>query len=174
MGEQFVTLAGIVRARGNRGEVLATDLTDREDRFESSSWFFLENGQGERREMKLEEAWRQKDRWVLKFEGVDSISAAEELRGWKVQIPEEELGPPPEGEYYLGDLVGCRIVDIATGREIGTVEDVLEPGGSLLLEVSGAGGEILIPFVDEICREVSREKREIRVELPEGLEELNS
>ncbi len=174
MGEEFVTLAGIVRARGNRGEVLATDLTDREDRFQPSSRFFLEDGQGERREMKLEEARRQKDRWVLKFEGVDSISAAEQLRGWKVQISEEELGPPPEGEHYLDDLVGCRVVDVATGREIGTVEDVLEPGGSLLLEVNGAGGEILIPFVDEICRDVSREKREIRVELPEGLEELNS
>jgi len=111
---------------------------------------------------------------VLKFREVDSISAAEELRGCKVRIPEDELGPPPEGEHYLDNLVGCCVVDAESGREIGIVEEVLEPGGSLLLDVRGEKGQILIPFVDEICREVSEEKREIRVRLPEGLEELNS
>jgi 16S rRNA processing protein RimM len=169
-----VTLARIVRSRGNRGEVLAEDLAGREDRFLPAGRFFLENQQGERREALLEEVWKQRDRWVLKFAGVDSISAAEELRGWKVRIPEEELGPPPEGEHYLADLVGCRVLDAESGREIGIVEEVLEPGGSLLLDVRGERGEVLIPFVDEICREVSEEKREIRVRLPEGLEELNS
>ena len=169
-----MTLARIVRTRGNRGEVLATDLADRGDRFSPESRFLLEDVQGQRREAMLEEAWKHRDRWVLKFKGVDSISAAEELRGWKVQIPEEELGPPPEGEYYLDFLLGCRVVDADSGREIGVVEEVLEPGGSLLLAVRGDRGEILIPFVDQICREVSEEKREIRVRLPEGLEELNS
>jgi len=66
------------------------------------------------------------------------------------------------------------VLDAETGREIGVVEGVLEPGGSLLLDVRGERGEILIPFVSEICREVSEERREIRVRLPEGLEELNS
>lgn len=174
MDEEFVTLARIVRSRGNRGEVLATDLTDREDCFSPSSRLFLESSQGERREATLEEAWRQRDRWVLKFEGIDSISAAEELRDWKVRISGEELGPPPEGEHYLADLIGCRVLEAKTGREIGIVDEVLEPGGSLLLQLTGAGGEILVPFVDEICREISEEKREIRVSLPEGLEELNS
>lgn len=174
MDEEFVTLACIVRSRGNRGEVLAVDLTDREDRLLPQSRLFLESLQGEQREATLEEAWRQRDRWVLKFEGIDSISAAEELRGWKVRISGQELGPPPEGEHYLADLIGCRVLEAKTGREIGIVDEVLEPGGSLLLQVMGAGGEVLVPFVDEICREVSEEKREIRVSLPEGLEELNS
>ena len=43
MDEEFVTLARIVRSRGNRGEVLATDLTDREDCFSPSSRLFLES-----------------------------------------------------------------------------------------------------------------------------------
>jgi 16S rRNA processing protein RimM len=169
-----VTLARIVRARGNRGEVIAEDLIGREDGFSPASRIFLEDPRGRRREATLEEAWKQRDRWVLKLAGVDSISAAEELRNWKVRILEEELGPPPEGEHYLHDLVGCRVLDAETGREIGVVEGVLEPGGSLLLDVRGERGEILIPFVSEICREVSEERREIRVRLPEGLEELNS
>lgn len=173
MDEEFVTLASIVRSRGNRGEVLATDLTDCEDRFSPQSRFYLESLQGEHREATLQEAWRQRDRWVLKFEGIDSISAAEQLRGWKVRISGEELGPPPKGEHYLADLIGCRVLDKKTGREIGIVDEVLDPGGSLLLQVMGTGGEILVPFVEEICWEVSEDRREIRVSLPEGLEELN-
>jgi 16S rRNA processing protein RimM len=111
---------------------------------------------------------------ILKFVGVDSIGDAELLRGSEVQIPRSELGPPPEGEFYFDDLIGAKIVEAGTGREIGEVEDVVEAGGPMLLQVRAAGREVLIPFAKHICVAIEPENGVIRVRLPEGLEELNS
>ena len=169
----FVTIARIIRPRGNRGEVVAEDLSGAPERIESTREVSLLSSDGSQRDAVMERAWRHKGRLVLKLAGVDSITEAEVLRGCEVQIPEVELGPPPEGEYFLDDLVGCTVIEVDGGRMIGKVTDVLEPGGSLLLEVRSAGREVLVPFVNEICREVDVEQKEIRVRLPEGLEDLN-
>lgn len=170
----YVTVARVIRSRGNRGEVLAEDLSGGSGRFVEGKRFSLLGPPGERQELILETAWPHQGRLVLKFRGVDSISQAEALRDWKVQIPATERGPAPEGEFFYEDLIGCRMLDAGDGREIGTVEAVLEPGGTLLLEVRGvAGGELLVPFAKEICVEIAPQRREIRVRLPEGLEDLN-
>lgn len=124
------------------------------------------------RRVRIESAWRQKDRMVLKIEGIDTVEAAEVLRGAELCIPKEDRPPAPEGEVYLNDLIGCRIVDQQGGEELGTVVDYHEYGGPVLLEVHGAGGELLIPFVPAICARVDTAARRIAVVLPEGLKDL--
>ncbi len=171
--EEFVTIARVVRARGNRGEVAAEDLSDDPSRFAPHSRLFLQQPGHPRREAVLEEAWFHKGRVILKLEGVDSIGEAELLRGCEVQIPRSEMGPPPEGEFYIRDLIGARVLDADSEREIGRVEGVLEPAGTLLLQVKSGEREILIPFAGSICVEVVPAEGIIRVRLPEGLEELN-
>ncbi len=171
---EYVTIARVIRSRGNRGEVAAEDLSDGGERFGEGVSLFLTDPSGKRREIVLEESWRHQGRLILKFAGVDSISDAELLRGSLVQIPRGELGPPPEGEYYFDDLIGTRIVDADSGREIGEVESILEGTGPVVLQVRAAGGEVLIPFTKQICVDIKPDDGVIRVRLPEGLEELNS
>jgi ribosomal 30S subunit maturation factor RimM len=48
----------------------------------------------------------------------------------------------------------------------------VDNGGPLLLEVSGEGKPILIPFVKAICVEIDVPGRRIAVELPVGLKDL--
>ena len=172
-GDRFVTIARIIRPRGNRGEVAAEDLSDSLDRFDTTRDVLLAEPTGGRREAVIEKVWRHKGRLILKLAGVDSISDAEALRGYEVQIAEAELAALPEGEYFLGDLVGCEVVDEQGERTIGEVTNVLEPGGPLLLEIRAGDREVLVPLVNEICRSVDVEGRKIRVRLPDGLEDLN-
>ena len=172
--QPYVTIARLVRPRGNRGELFAEDLSDEPTRFMQVRRVLVEGDAKGRREMEVERAWRHKGRLILKFRGIDSISQAEELRGWRVQLPEEEIGPLPAGEFFFRDLVGCQVVDAKSGGSVGSVEDVLEPGGQLLLQVKAEGREILIPFVRSICVEIDPEQQRIRVRMPEGLEDLNS
>lgn len=170
----YVTIARVLRSRGNRGEVAAEDLSDGNERFAEGAGVFLASADGGRKEMRIERSWYHQGRLILKFEGVDSISDAELLRGTEVQIPRGELGTPPEGEYFFDDLIGTKVVEAESGREIGEVEGLLEAGGSLLLEVRSADREVLIPFAKHICVEIAPENGVIRVRMPEGLEELNS
>jgi 16S rRNA processing protein RimM len=171
---EYVTIARVIRSRGNRGEVAAEDLSGGAERFGEGVSLFLSDASGKRRGAVLERSWRHQGRLILKFAGVDSISDAELLRGSEVQIPRGELGPPPPGEYYFDDLIGTKIVEADSGREIGEVEGILEGTGPVVLEVRAKGGEVLIPFTKQICVEIAPQDGVIRVRMPEGLEDLNS
>ena len=71
---------------------------------------------GSAREVELVAHWLHKGGIVLHFAGVDSISAAEELKGVMVAIPREERAELDADEAYIGDLVGCTLVDVAGAR----------------------------------------------------------
>ena len=102
---------------------------------------------------------------------MDTIGAAEKLVGAEIAIPEAERSPLGEGEYYLSDLLGYRLVDEGSGRVLGMVTGWQETAGPVLLEVDD--GRVLVPFAKSILKAVDTAGREIRAELPDGLETLN-
>lgn len=171
--DELVALARITKPRGNKGEVAAQDLCDDLSRFTERSEFALRRTDGTIETATIERAWDHNGRLILKLKGSDSISDAERLRGSEVCIRYGELGEPDEGQHYYVDLIGCEVVESGTGRELGRVQAIQEPGGSLLLEVRRGGREVLVPFVDAICVQVDTAAKRIEVDLPEGLEELN-
>jgi 16S rRNA processing protein RimM len=176
-GEQeWVTIAQLLGSRGNRGEVEAVPLSNQPERFSQNSEVYLFDGatpNPRHRAVEVEEVWKHGGRVIFKFRGVDTIDDAARLRGNEVRVPLRSRLPLPEGEYYQSDLVGCEVVERATGERVGLVRGWNESGGTALLEVEGQGGEILIPFAGSICVEIDPLSRRIVVELPEGLKELN-
>jgi 16S rRNA processing protein RimM len=168
----YLAVAYIVRARGNRGEVLAELHTDFPARFNLLEEVWLAFPDRARRCFKLEECWEHKGRQVLKFAGVDSITAAEQLVGAWVEIEAGDAVILPKGTYYDHDLAGCRVIDQG-GRELGIVKEVLRIPGNNQLVVESGSGEFLIPAKEGICKGVSVPDKRITVDLPEGLMDLN-
>ena len=119
----------------------------------------------------IERVRYQKDKPVVKLKGIDDRNAAELLRGLEVSIREDDLEPLPEGEHYVRDLIGCRVVDIAGGgsKEIGVLKDVIQNTAQSVLDVETAEGKsVLIPAVDAFLRNIDEEGRLIEVELIPG------
>ncbi len=170
----LIAIARIVRPRGRRGEVEAEILTDFPARFGERREVFLEGPETPLR-AQVEEVWLHKGRVVFKFQGVDSISQAETLRGRHVLIPREERAALADHQYYVADLEGCSVLrESESGPEIvGKVEQVERTPGGELLHVRTPEGEVLIPFAREICRRVDLAARVIVIEPPEDLLELN-
>jgi 16S rRNA processing protein RimM len=172
-------VARLGKTRGLRGELFAIGLSSEQDRYRELNRVFLFDRGGRPleggRAWELESARYVADRLVLKFRGVDTVSAAEPLQGADVCIPLSERPALPADEYYETDLVGCSVVERAAGSVLGVVERMLDFGGTALLEVRPAGGgsEILIPLAKSICVEIDPGNRRIAVELPEGLKDLN-
>ncbi|MBI4910871.1 MAG: 16S rRNA processing protein RimM [Acidobacteria bacterium] len=165
-----VCLAILGRTRGLRGEMFAEPGGDwsARDLAQFSGLFLHPSGQP----AALENAWEHQGRLILKLAGVDSIEQAERLRGQELSLPGDARPPVPEGEFYVGDLQGCRVIHFRSGAEIGVVAECLQYGGPMLLKVKRDETEMLIPFAKEICREVDITEKRIVVDPPEGLLEL--
>lgn len=168
----FITIARIVRTRGNKGEVLVELLTDFPDRFNNLEEVWLEFDDGHSDKIALDFTWEHQGRRILKFVGFDSISSAETLVGCRVQVPGSQAVPLPDGTYFDHDLIGCSVEDI-DGRQFGVVKDILRISGNNQLVVKGPDKEFLIPAVESICTRISIKKKQIIVDPPEGLMDLN-
>jgi 16S rRNA processing protein RimM len=128
------------------------------------------------REVDLVAHWLHKGGIVLHFAGVDSITAAETLNGLIVTIPRAERAALDEDEVYIGDLIGCTLVDVAETAPvaIGEIENVDRTAGPVaLLVVRGAAGEVLVPFAKSYLRSINLQARRVEMALPDGLTDLN-
>jgi 16S rRNA processing protein RimM len=173
----WVLLARIVRPQGRRGEVLADIFTDFPDQFAQRQGLFLRSPAGARlgvmREAKVEAHWLHKGRVVLKFSSIDSITDAEDLRGFDVVVTREQRIPLEGDAVYVSDLVGVKVIDVSRGadEEAGEITDV-EPEGAgpaMLVVRTPAGDEVLIPFVRAYLSKIDIEARRLEMELPVGL-----
>jgi 16S rRNA processing protein RimM len=188
-------VARILRPRGNKGEVAAELLTDSAERFSALRQVFLRKGAQEPRPVGLERFWLDRNHpgmGVFHLAGCSTISDAEKYVGSDVLLPIEERITLPAGKYFVTDLIGCTVFQLADGesklasapcsmeeapRVIGTVRDVFFPGeaipGTPLLQVQTPNGELLVPLAEDICARLDVAGRRIEVRLPEGLSEIN-
>ena len=189
--DAWVWLAQIRRPQGRKGEVFAEILTDFPEKFaERKQLWLLPAGVSAKaaaaagaqpaaqtpRQVELKNHWLHKGGVVLHFAQVDSISAAELLAGMIVAIPRAERAALSSDEVYVGDLIGCVLVDVGGAEpvQVGEIEDVDRSGGAApLLVVQGANGEVLVPFVKSFLRKIDLEAKRVEMALPEGLADLN-
>jgi 16S rRNA processing protein RimM len=115
----------------------------------------------------------QNNKPVIRVEGFDDRTAADTLRDMEVYIYAEDLEELPEGEHYVRDLIGYKVVDIADGGgEIGNLRDVIQNTAQSILDVETPSGKtILIPAVDAFLRKIDDENEVIEVELIPGFTE---
>jgi 16S rRNA processing protein RimM len=172
---EFITLARVVKTQGRHGEVAAELHSDVPGRFAAGMKLFaLPKAQESRRELEVEDLWPHKGLVVLKFRGVDSMNDAELLIGSELQVPSAERAKLEAGWTYVSDLIGSKVFD--HGREIGRIEDVQFGAGEapLLIVADGAGKKYDVPFAEAYLEGVDIAQRQVRMNLPEGMLELNA
>ncbi|MBQ9438526.1 MAG: 16S rRNA processing protein RimM [Lachnospiraceae bacterium] len=113
-----------------------------------------------------------KKQLILLFSGITSPEEARTLLGKEIWIPREKGVPLAEGEHYVADLIGCRIVE-EDGSLLGELENVLETGANdVYVCRMPEGGQMLIPVIPDCLLGAFPEQNEIRVRLLPGLKEL--
>lgn len=173
----WVVLARLKRPQGRKGEISAEILTDFPERFQERRRLFLLPAKGEARPVELESHWFHKGGVILKFNGVDSIDQAEQLRGLEVAIPQAERVPLNEDSFYISDLVGCNLYNVTAEAcsLIGKIVDVDKESTEVdLLVVQKGKEELLVPFVKAYLRKADVSGQRLEMELPEGLLQVNA
>jgi 16S rRNA processing protein RimM len=138
-GEELVA-GRLVGPFGVRGEVKLLPLTDFPERLEELETLRLRLPNGARQERRILGIRPHKRMYVVRLAGCDSVEDAEVLRDAEVCVPEGEEAPIPEGEYYLHEIVGLRVVT-QDGEELGTVDNVIRTGANDIYCV----GRLMIP-----------------------------
>ncbi len=167
-----IVIARILKPRGNRGEVLVELHTDFPTRFDHLDRVWVEYPDGRHENLEIERRWEHQGRQILKFRSIESISAAEKLAGAWLEIEADQAFPLPVGTYWDRDLIGCRLRN-ENGDCLGEVTDVLRIAGNDQLVVQHNAVEYMVPLVAAICLRICIERKEILVELPAGLIDLN-
>ena len=157
----------IGRAHGIHGDVFVEPFTDEpDDRFAPGTLIDVADGGA----LTVATMRWHSGRMLIRFDGVDSRTAAEELRGSELTIDvDPTVLPNDPDEFYDYQLVdlSVRLVD---GTVVGQVAQVVHLPGQDLLEVERPdGGQVLIPFVTAIVPEVDILEGTITITPPAGL-----
>lgn len=101
------------------------------------------------------------------FDWVETGKYARRLAGNPVYLYASEIIDEPI-ENTDSQFVGYRLMN-EKSEEIGMVSRVDDYSGNVVLTVTSEGGDILIPFSDELLLAVDANQKILTLQLPEGL-----
>lgn len=104
---------------------------------------------------------------LIKLEEVDSVEEARFILNKEVWI-EKELFKKIKPKNVDLDFVGFSIIDLKF-KNLGKIEQLMEMPKQVLAVVTYQGKEVLIPLIDQTIISIDPHKKEIHVDLPEGL-----
>jgi 16S rRNA processing protein RimM len=105
------------------------------------------------------------DKAFIKFEDVDTLEQAGELKGSSIFLPKVERPKPARGEFYSDEVIGFEVID--EEHLLGKVKEVVEAGPNRFLALDN-DRETLIPVAGPFIKSVNRSTKKIKVELPDG------
>ncbi len=163
-----IPVGTVMKAHGLAGEVKVRLRLSDADLLRSLHTLTGEFPDGRTQPLELERVRPQGAGVRLAFKGIHNRTAADALRGVTLWVARTELPSLAEGEYYLGDLVGYAVVT-EDGPTVGEVQDVWDLPANDVLQVAAAAGEVLIPLVDEVVRDIDHGEKRVVIRLMEGL-----
>jgi 16S rRNA processing protein RimM len=165
------------RPHGIRGELTVQVHTDDPDlRFADGS--VLATEPAERGPLTISSSRWHSGRLLVRFDGYDDRTRAEDLRGTLLVMDSSEVGPTASpDEFHDYELIDLRVVTVA-GDPVGVVADVLHQGQNLLVVRPApdqpGGKEILVPFVRAVVPEVDVKAGRLVIDPPPGLLDLDA
>lgn len=102
---------------------------------------------------------------LVKFCDIDTQDKVRELTGCDVFFP-RALAEADEHDLTYAELVGYKVVDDSTEKEVGTIAFVDDTTENILFELEDG---TLLPAPDELIVEVDQENRKVTMNIPSGL-----
>ncbi len=164
----LVVLGRIVKAHGTRGE-LKVHLYSESDALSVVKTIFIHSLEGKKVRYGVIKARGA----ILAVEGVFDRAQAEAFVGMEISVEKALLPRLDAEEYYWYELEGLSVVNVA-GTKLGLLSDIMATSGHDVYIVQGSMGEILVPAVEQVVKEIDLEKGLMVVDLPPGLVESNA
>jgi len=158
MKVQFLEAGEVVTTHGVRGEMKVLPWADGPDFLTEFNRVRIGGA-----EYKVESCRIQKTCNLLKVQGIDTMEAAQSMRGKTVEVYRSDA---PEDMIFVAELIGFSV--FADGKEIGKIADVLDYPGNKVYIVKGEH-EYMIPAVQAFVLSTDMEQEIMEVKLIEGM-----
>ncbi len=171
--QEKLRVGTVVTTHGLKGEVKVYPTTDDPDRFYDLEKVWLDRSGSMEKMLQLEVQNVRffKNLAIVKFKDYDNIDDVIPFRKGELYVDRKDAIPLAEGEYFIGDIIGCKVLD-EEGKELGTVKEFLETGANDVMLVKTEGKDLMIPYCDPFILEKAPEEGYIRVHLIPGLLDL--
>ena len=172
--QELVAVARIIGAHGREGEIRVRSTSNVPDRFdEGQSLELSKDGAtpiGRTFEIIRSRTTITKgtEELILQFRGVRDRDQAISLTDQWLCVAQSDVPAAEEGEYFHYQLIGLK-VRTADGDDLGELTEILETGSNDVYVVVGAEGEVLVPALGNVVKEIDIAAGSMTVDLPEGL-----
>ena len=165
--EDYFRVGVNANTHGIKGEVKVFPTTEDPQRFKGMKEIILDTG-NEKKTLEVASARFFKNMVILKFKGIDSINDIEKYKGKDLLVTRENAIPLNEGEYYIADILGAKVVT-EDGEQFGILKDVLTTGANDVYVVEHEGKEVLLPVIPDCVLTRDMEAKVVTVHIMEGL-----
>ena len=155
---QFIEAGEIVTTHGVKGEVKVLPWVDAPDVLCEFDRCRIDGV-----EYTIESCRIQKTCNLVKFSGIDTMEAAQAMRGKKIMLYREDID---EGVIFAAELIGVEV--FADGEKIGKIKEVLDYPGNSVYVVKGEH-EYMSPAVKAFILDTNVEANTMQVKLIEGM-----
>ncbi|MCZ2223915.1 MAG: 16S rRNA processing protein RimM [Chitinophagales bacterium] len=169
---QYTHIGKIIATFGTLGEVILQHSLGKKTTLKGTEAIFIELTKGSYIPYFISsaKAKNQEETWI-KLEGIDNKETAHKLISKQVWLTEEDFRNQVSKQAAI-NLLGYTIIDNKT--IIGIVEKVMEQPHQILLITTYKNNEALIPLHEKSLIKINHTKKEIYVQLPDGLLDIYS
>lgn len=164
----LIAVGKISKSVGVKGSVKIVPLTADHRRFESMERVLVGADQESAREFSVCQIRISSGSVVVSFQEVVSRTEADALRGQYLFIHQDQLITPPEGSYFVHEIIGMSVMTV-NGVHVGSITDVQAFPAQDIWIIRTGKADVMIPAVKEIVKKVDVEKRIIVIDPPEGM-----
>ena len=168
---QYIEAGEIVTTHGVRGEVKVLCWLD-----DPEMLCEFDRCRIDGREYAMEQVRVQKTCNLVKLQGIETMEAAQAMRGKTIELYREDID---DEVIFAAELIGVevyadgenigKIVEVyADGKCIGKIKEVLDYPGNSVYVVKGEQ-EYMIPAVKQFILSTDMDKNEMQVKLIEGM-----
>jgi 16S rRNA processing protein RimM len=111
-------------------------------------------------------------RLIVNIKQINSYQRAKQFIENGIFIEPDLLQFENDEGHFVSDLVGCSVIDTETKETIGTLIDVYTMPANDVWIVQTAEGELPLPAVKEVIKDIDLAKKIIKVKMIDGLRDL--
>lgn len=169
---KYFRIGRIVNTFGIRGEIKVIADTDfPEERFAKGEVLTILDKETAVEQVTVEQSKLSKGTYIIKFKEYNNINEVERFKTMWLAINEDQQQDLEENEYYYHEIIGLKVLT-TDNRELGTIKDIMSLGSNDVWVVKRNKPKLpdaLLPYIEDVVKEVHVDEGYVLVELMEGL-----